>query len=115
MLQERVEMGRREKFLTLRRINRIKFECLATFNAHATDNLKARVFREKLNLRHKSFVFSALFSYRSYSQYFTEKENNLISIHNGHTLRKFFNRLVCWRLQRQFDKASTSVVHKMRA
>ena len=93
-------MGRREKFLTLRHINRIKFECLATLNSYATDNLKARVFREKVNLRRKSCVFNAMFSYRGYSQYFTQKEHDLVNINNGHTLRKFFNRLVCWRLQR---------------
>ena len=75
-----LELGTREKFLSLRRTNRIKFNCLAALNLYATNSLKARVMREKVSLRLKSLVFNGLFRYVSYRGHFKQKEADLTDL-----------------------------------
>jgi len=81
---------------------------------HAANNGKANAFLDKVNMKVKSLVFNGLFRYMGYSKYFRQKESELLDINAGNLLRRYFNKLVCWKLQSQFDKETTRVIHRKR-
>ena len=79
---------------------------------YAANSGKANAFLDKVNMKEKALVFNGLFRYMGYSKYFKQKESELLDINAGNLARRYFNKLVCWKLQSQFDKETTRVIHR---